>query len=110
MSAREGGRWVEVAVDSAGPAGGQTFTYSLPDRLLDVEPGEAVLVDFGRRRALGIVLAARVEQPPVETRPIVDRVRSDGPLLPQLQLRLAEHVALHYLAPPALARAHRLRG
>ncbi|HVM30173.1 MAG TPA: primosomal protein N' [Candidatus Limnocylindrales bacterium] len=102
MSAREGGRWVEVAVDSAGPAGGQTFTYSLPDRLLDVEPGEAVLVDFGRRRALGIVLAARVEQPPVETRPIVDRVRSDGPLLPQLQLRLAEHVALHYLAPPAL--------
>jgi primosomal protein N' (replication factor Y) (superfamily II helicase) len=102
VSARDGGRWVEVAVDSAGPAGGQTFTYSLPEELSDVVPGEAVLVDFGRRRALGIVLAEQTDPPVVETRPVVARVRSDGPLLPPLQLRLADHIARHYLAPPAL--------
>jgi primosomal protein N' (replication factor Y) (superfamily II helicase) len=102
MSSRGGGRWVEVAVDSAGPAGGQTFTYGLPDELADVVAGEAVLVDFGRRRALGIVLAEISEPPAVETRPILARVRHDGPLLPPLQVRLAQHVAAHYLAPPAL--------
>lgn len=102
MSVRAHERWVEVAVDSAGPAGGQTYTYSLPQQLSDVLPGEAVLVDFGRRRAIGIVLAERPERPELETRPIVARVRSDGPLLPPLQLRLAEHIARHYLAPPAL--------
>ncbi len=102
MGAREGGRWVEVAIDSAGPAGGQTFTYSLPDELSDVSPGEAVLVDFGRRRALGVILDERSDEPDVETKPVLARVRSDGPLLPPLQLRLAEHIARHYLAPPAL--------
>jgi primosomal protein N' (replication factor Y) (superfamily II helicase) len=102
MSARDGGRWIDVAVDSAGAGGGQAFTYSVPPALHDVQPGEAVLVEFGRRRALGIVLEERTQPPALETRPIVDRVRSDGPLLPPLQLRLARHVAEHYLAPPAL--------
>ena len=45
---------VEVAVDAAG--GDRTYTYLVPDRLADLEPGEAVLVEFGRRQALGIVL------------------------------------------------------
>ncbi len=47
---------VEVAVDSAGPGGGQTFTYHVPAALGDVEPGEAVLVEYGRRKAIGVVL------------------------------------------------------
>jgi primosomal protein N' (replication factor Y) (superfamily II helicase) len=65
-------------------------------------PGEAVLVDFGRRRAIGIVLAMRAVAPDVQTRPVVARVRSDGPLLPPLQVQLAAHICRHYLAPPAL--------
>ena len=32
-------RLVDVAVDAAGPAGGQTFTYHLPDELSDVQAG-----------------------------------------------------------------------
>ena len=36
------------------------------------------------------------------TKPIVERVRADGPLLPPLTLALARWIAEHYLAPPAL--------
>jgi primosomal protein N' (replication factor Y) (superfamily II helicase) len=95
-------RWVEVAVDAAGPAGGQTFTYHLGDAMAGLVAGEAVLVEYGRRRALGIVLSLVDEPPPRPTKPIVARVRSDGPLLGPLQLRLVEHISHHYLAPPAM--------
>jgi primosomal protein N' (replication factor Y) (superfamily II helicase) len=99
---------VEVAVDSAGPGGGQTFTYHVPQELGNVEPGEAVLVEYGRRKAIGVVLTAGASggatggAPLRETKPIEARIRSDGPLLPALQVRLARHVTTHYLAPPAL--------
>ena len=57
-----------------------------PGRL---EPGEAVLVEFGRRQALGIVLgeAAAAPAPAIPPKPIVERVRADGPLLPPLGAR-----------------------
>ena len=35
-------------------------------------------------------------------KPIADRIRADGPLLPLLTLGLARWIAGHYLAPPAL--------
>ena len=68
-------------------AGRRRYTYSVPDRLADLEPGEAVLVEFGRRQALGIVLGPAGSGPPGASRPkpIVDRVRADGPLLPPLE-------------------------
>lgn len=91
-----------MAVDAAGPAGGQTFTYHLPDQLSDVAVGEAVLVEYGRRRALGIVMSLGGEAPARETKAVEARVRSDGPLLPPLQVALARHITEHYLAPPAL--------
>jgi primosomal protein N' (replication factor Y) len=91
-----------VAVDAAGPAGGQTFTYHLPESLADVVVGEAVLVEYGRRRALGIVMSVSDEPPARETKAVEARVRSDGPLLPPLQVALAQHITRHYLAPPAL--------
>jgi primosomal protein N' (replication factor Y) len=94
------GRAVEVAVDAAG--GDRTYTYLLPARLRDLELGEAVLVEFGRRQALGIVLAEAMGLPAATAKPIVDRVRADGPLLPPLGLRLARWIADRYLAPPAL--------
>jgi primosomal protein N' (replication factor Y) len=93
---------VEVAVDAVGPRGGQTFTYEVPEALSDVVPGEAVLVEYGRRRAMGVVFSVRDDDPGLETKPILGRVRSDGPLLPPLQVALARHIAEHYLAPPAL--------
>ncbi len=96
------GRLVEVAVDAAGGRD-RTYSYSVPRALEDLELGEAVLVEFGRRQALGIVVAETARPPAVPPRPIVARVRTDGPLLPIPSLRLGAWIAAHYLAPPALA-------
>lgn len=95
-------RAVEVAVDAAGRGGDRTYTYLVPEALADLGPGEAVLVEFGRRQALGIVVAEATAPPSAALKPIVDRVRADGPLLPPLTLALAQAIADHYLAPPAL--------
>lgn len=95
-------RAVEVAVDAAGRGGDRTYTYLVPDRLADLELGEAILVEFGRRQALGIVIGEAIAPSVATLKPIVDRVRADGPLLPPLTLGLAMSIAAHYLAPPAL--------
>jgi primosomal protein N' (replication factor Y) (superfamily II helicase) len=98
----DGRRLVEVAVDAAGAGGARPYTYAVPDELADLADGEAVLVEFGRRQALGIVLGSAVSTGGAVPKPIVDRVRADGPLLPGLTLSLARWIAAHYLAPPAL--------
>jgi primosomal protein N' (replication factor Y) len=101
-------RAVEVAVDA--PGASQTYSYLLPERLADVEPGEAVLVEFGRRQALGVVLGPATSEPASaptagpsapDLKPVEARVRADGPLLPELSLRFARWIAAEYLAPPA---------
>ena len=97
-----GRRIVAVAVDAAGAAGNRPYSYSVPHALADLAAGEAVLVEFGRRQALGIVLGPGIEVDGVETKPIVNRVRTDGPLLPELGMRLAAWISDRYLAPPAL--------
>jgi len=94
-------RFVEVAVDAPGVAGGRLYTYSLPPALAAISPGEAVMVEFGRRRAVGVILGDAAE-PPMEAKPVLARVRSDGPLLGPLWQALVRHVAEHYLAPPGM--------
>ena len=49
-------RFVAVAIDAAGGGGARRYTYAVPPALADLVAGEAVLVEFGRRQALGIVL------------------------------------------------------
>ncbi|HXG25590.1 MAG TPA: hypothetical protein VNL94_01875, partial [Candidatus Binatia bacterium] len=95
-------RLVSVAVDAAGAAGQRAYTYLVPPRLEPLEAGEAVLVEFGRRQALAIVLGAGESVEGIAPKPIVDRVRADGPLLPALGMRLAAWISDRYLAPPAL--------
>ena len=94
-------RFVEVAVDAPGVPGGRCFTYRVPASLADIEPGEAVMVEFGRRRAVGVILDEGTE-PPVAAKPLLARVRADRALLGPLARRLAGHVSQHYLAPPGL--------
>jgi len=105
-------RLVEVAVDAPGGPGPRTWTYAVPPLLDDLEPGEAVLVPFGRRQAIGIVLgdamgfrgsAELQDDAPAgpEAKPIAARVRTDGPLLPPLALGFARGIAARYLAPVA---------
>ncbi len=101
MSGRE--RRVSVAIDAAGAGGQRPFTYHVPAGLEPMADGEAVIVEFGRRQALGVVLApAPSEAEARPTKPILDRVRADGPLLPELGMRFAGWIADHYLAPPAI--------
>ena len=95
-------RHVEVAVDAAGVAGSRTWTYVVPASLSDVMAGEAVLVEWGRRRSVAIVLGDAPAPDGVTARPLGARVRADGPLLPPLALALAREITAHYLAPPAL--------
>ena len=97
-----GDRAVEVAIDSAGGGGARTYTYSVPEALADLIPGEAVLVEFGRRQALAVVLGDTAPPNGIVLKPIAARVRTDGPLLPPLGLSLARWIADHYLAPPAV--------
>jgi primosomal protein N' (replication factor Y) len=93
-------RPVEVAVDA--PGAGHAYTYAVPERLVGIGPGEAVLVEFGRgRQALGIVLGPSLVESAGEVKPIEARVRADGPLLPQLSLDFARWIGEEYLAPPA---------
>src|SRR5690348_5243968 len=94
-------RHVAIAIDAPG-GGSRTYTYLVPDALGDLVAGEAVLVEFGRRQALGIVLGDSPPPDGLAAKPVVARVRADGPLLPPLTLRLASWIADHYLAPPAL--------
>jgi primosomal protein N' (replication factor Y) len=95
-------RFVEVAIDAAGAGGMRTYTYAVPDALADVEAGEAVIVEFGRRQALAVVLGDVPEPEGIKAKPLAARVRADGPLLPPLSLGLARWIADHYLVAPAL--------
>jgi primosomal protein N' (replication factor Y) len=90
----------EVAVDA--PGASRTYTYAVPQRLGGIEDGEAVLVEFGRsRQALGVVLGPARGALPADAKPILARVRADGPLLPRLTLDFARWISEEYLAPPA---------
>lgn len=99
-----GSRLVEVAVDAPAGPGPRTYTYLVPPELDDIEPGEPVLVPFGRggRQAIGVVIGPGGAPPAGELRPIAARVRSDGPLLPPLSLAFAGRLAERYLAPLAV--------
>jgi primosomal protein N' (replication factor Y) len=90
---------VEVAVDAPGAT--RTYDYSVPPRLIPIEPGEAVLVEFGRRQALGVVLGPSSNVVGIKLKPLLARVHADGPLLPRLMLDFAHWISEEYLAPPA---------
>lgn len=93
-------RFVDVAVDLPGPVGSAPLTYHVPPELGVLDPGEAVVVEVGRRQVVGIVVGPAAP-PDRATKPIRLRVRSEGPLFPALTLELARWVSRHYLAPLA---------
>jgi primosomal protein N' (replication factor Y) len=89
-------RYAEVSVNSPA-AQRRTFTYSLPPGV-EVGPGHAVLVPFGRRLLQGVVMdvtdAAAVE----EVRE-VDGAIDHRPMLSPAHIALAEWISRHYLSP-----------
>ncbi len=92
----------------------QAFTYALPARLAGVVAGSRVMVPFGARRVLGVVLALRALPPPgVQPKEVLDLVDGE-PVVPEELLSFLVELAGYYLAPigavlqlalPALGRA-----
>ncbi len=95
---------VEVAVDAPAGPGQRTWTYLVPSAMAALEPGQVVLVPFGRggRQSIGIVVGPGTATGGTDLRPITAVVRTDGTVLPTLTLALAGWIAGHYLAPLAL--------
>ena len=114
-------RHVEIAVDvggsrwrsnlylpgSGGPRGSPT-RRSRSGRVRTSPGPRDRAAGFGRASAgptapaTPAISPATAATPAAPPKPVLDRVRSDGPLLPSLTLALARWIATHYLAPPAL--------
>ncbi len=89
---------MRVAVDALADRPERTFTYSLPRALGRVAPGSLVLVPYGRRLALGYLVASGAEAPDGGELREVEAVVS-GPMLTPDLLDLAADVAAYYRAP-----------
>ena len=86
-----------VAVDAIADRPERTFSYLLPPDGTPPSPGALLLVPYGRRLALGYLLAGEAEATGSELRPI-EAVVSEPMLTPDL-LVLAEEMAAYYRAP-----------
>ncbi len=91
------GRRVRVAVEALADRPERAFSYVLPASLGDPAAGSLLLVPYGRRLALGYLLADADDEAPAELRE-VEAVVSE-PMLTAELLTVAEHVAAYYRAP-----------
>lgn len=94
---------IRVAVDLPGPQGERLYDY-LPPEHAELEIGDAVVVPFGGRRAIGLVTSRVGELPPPSgvTLKRAEAKLNGDPLIGALGMRLAEAVSIHWLAPLAL--------
>ncbi|MEW5797152.1 MAG: primosomal protein N' [Candidatus Zixiibacteriota bacterium] len=88
---------VNVAV--SGPLR-RTFTYHLPDGIGTLEPGQRVLVEFGRRRQVGFYLGDTEPAPALATKPVL-RLLDPVSLIPRELCELCLWMADYYFANPA---------
>ncbi len=81
---------------------GRSFSYRVPPALEGVVPGARVLVSFGRRKILGIVIELR-DEPPEGLDPSrikdVEAVIDPEPVLPEELLRFLAELSAYYFAP-----------
>ncbi|MBX7197454.1 MAG: primosomal protein N', partial [Sandaracinaceae bacterium] len=76
------------------------FTYALPEALADgVVPGARVLVPFGSRRLLGVVIDVRPRKETDQRLKSIVTVVDREPVLPPELLSFLREVASYYLAP-----------
>ncbi|MHB8621548.1 MAG: primosomal protein N' family DNA-binding protein, partial [Chloroflexota bacterium] len=87
--------YVEVVVDTTIRRGSQTYTYEVPEGL-EVEPGQRVVVPFGRQQLGGVVFRLTEGRPVRDTRQLL---RAAEPVLRPHQIELASWIAQHYAAP-----------
>ena len=78
----------------------QSFTYSIPPGM-ELPPGVRVLVSFGARKLIGVVLRSRTSPKgldPVAIKPVL-RAMEEEPAAPEECLRLSRWIADYYLVP-----------
>ncbi len=93
---------VQVAIPEAFQ---QPFTYRLKPGVPAPERGVRVVVPFGGRRMIGVVLGPAVDDGSHALKDVL-QVLDEAPLVPPPLLDLAAWVSAHYLAPPG--ECHRL--
>ncbi len=98
-------RVARVAVEAVADRPERTFSYLLPAEMGDPAPGSLLLVPYGRRLALGYLLAPaeQASEPGAAARPdpalkSVEAVVSEPMLTPDL-LTLAEAISTYYRSP-----------
>lgn len=92
------GRTVRVAVEALADRPERAFSYLLPHALGDAAPGSLLLVPYGRRLALGYLLAGDADgEAGIELRSVEAVV--SAPMLTGDLLALAEEIAAYYRAP-----------
>jgi len=96
-------RTIRVAVDLPGPQGERLYDY-LPTEHGELGIGDAVVVPFGGRRAIGIVASnvGAFPPPPGVTLKRAEARLGDSALIGPLGMGFAEAIASHWLAPLAL--------
>src|SRR5690606_3981517 len=82
----------------------KTFSYRLPS---DIEgecvPGVRVLVPFGNKHLVGLVVGfGEIVEPEVEPKPVL-RILDSKPLLTPVLLKLGKWVSTYYFSPPGEA-------
>lgn len=88
---------MRVAVEALADRPERTFSYLLPAHLGEARPGALVLVPYGRRLALGYVMAGDDPDATGDLRDVEAAVSE--PLLTPDLLQLAEAIAAYYRAP-----------
>ncbi|MGH7285963.1 MAG: replication restart helicase PriA, partial [Polyangiaceae bacterium] len=75
------------------------FTYTLPEALIHrVVPGARVVVPFGKRTSVGIVVDVKDGEPPPKAKAVLD-ILDEAPALPSDLLAFLRDVSSYYLAP-----------
>ncbi|MBI4460758.1 MAG: primosomal protein N' [Acidobacteria bacterium] len=84
----------------------QLFTYLVPDSF-SVQPGMRVIVPFGSRQLVGVVVNCDGVSTAIEPAAIkpLKKVLDETPVLPAELLRLGQWVAEYYIVPPGDALA-----
>lgn len=89
---------VRAALDLPGSPGERLYDYALPDGL-HVGIGDGVVVPFGARRAVGIVVACDTTPPEgILVKPLESRI-GEKPILSLRVMQLAQEIADYWAAP-----------
>ena len=91
--------YADVAVLKSPARGSQLYSYACPARLRDqIAAGQIVLVEFGKRELLGVVLGLAPESLISKVKPVL-AVLSPVPLIGPLQANLAIWCADNFAVP-----------